>query len=238
MGLRKIRLIKFRSLVEDDDFKNAKDIIETGKFWCSKLWNLNDPMEGVYKITNTSNISEVFSDKNRYVICSFSSKKALKCPLLWGYYAEGYKGIAIEIECSKKIIDNSEINDGINDCIVQVEYVENTGKISSNSSVPKIISEKLKCWEHEEEYRYLNRSGSGNLFQIGEVKKVYFGNPYGNTVNNEQIYESIYKSEKLKKYKENEKALREYLEKDYNVNIKKVYNDYKDKIIKIKTCTP
>lgn len=228
MGLRKIRLIKFRSLTNSCDFEHAKDIIETGKFWCSKLWNLNDPMEGVYKTTNTSNIDEVFSDKNRYVICSFSSKEALKNPLLWGYYADGYKGIAIEIECDKKIIDHCLIKEGIDDCIIPVNYVKNILNIENyNSSVPKIISNKLKCWEHEDEYRYLMKSEKEGLFEIGEIKKVYFGNPYSNTVNKRQITDA---SEKLKYYKKHKNHLKDY--------IKEVYNVCENREIKIGTCTP
>lgn len=193
------------------DFERAKGIIENGEFHCSKLWNLNDPMEGVYKTTNVFNTNEVFNNKNEYVICSFSSKEALYNPLLWGYYTYGYKGIAIEIEYNERIIsdiDDEEIGDC---CIVKVNYVDDNVEINNNS-VPKIISSKLKCWKHENEYRYLNKTGLGNLFKIGKIKKVYFGNPYSNTVNKNQIKNA---SEKLKYYKKYEKDLREYI-KDYN----------------------
>jgi len=210
LGLRKIRLIKFRSLADKDDCKRARDIIKTGKFWCSKLWNLNDPMEGVYKTTYKSNIHEVFYEKNKYVICSFSSKEALNNPLLWGYYTYGYKGIAIEIDYSEKIIndiDNEEID---NYCIVKVNYVDDNVEINNNYSVPKVISSKLKCWKHEDEYRYLNNTNSGNLFKIGKITKVYFGNPYSNTINRNQINDA---SEKLKDYNKYKTCLEEVCER-------------------------
>lgn len=209
MGLSKIRLIKFRSLTSCTDLAHAEDIIKTGKFHCSKLWNLNDPMEGVYKTTDTSNINEAFSVKNKYVICSFSSKETLKNPLLWGYYADGYKGIAIEIEYREKIINdinNEEVDDY---CIVKVSYVDDNVEINKyDNSFKKIMSYKLKLWEHENEYRYLKKleSGKEGTFEIGEIKKVYFGSPYSNTINKGLITDA---SEKLKKYKKNEKALRE-----------------------------
>lgn len=205
--MRKIRLIKFRPLVDDSkDFVRAKKIIENGEFYCSKLWNLNDPMEGIYKTLNASYMNEVFDNKNRYVICSFSSKEALNNPLLWGYYTYGYKGIAIEIEYNEKIIndiDNEEIGDY---CIVKVNYVDDNVEINDNNSVPKVISSKLKCWKQEDEYRYLRRSEKERPFEIGEIKKVYFGNPYGNTVNKNQITDA---SRKLKCYNKCKKNLEE-----------------------------
>lgn len=217
MGLRKIRLIKFRPLASCTDFVRAIKIIENGEFYCAKLWDLNDPMEGVYvtyEPTNESIINEVFSDKNKYVICSFSSiedlNNPLKNPLLWGYYANGYKGIAIEIDWLEnkhgkifngKDIDNIESNE-INKCIVKVNYIDNISEIKNDDnpvSVPKIISSKLKCWTHEGEYRYLTKSKPSGLIKIGKIKKVHFGNPYGNIFNKGSI---IHNSKTLKCYYE------------------------------------
>ena len=43
-----MKLYKFRPLANCDDLKRIKQIVEEKKFWCSRLWDLNDPMEGVY----------------------------------------------------------------------------------------------------------------------------------------------------------------------------------------------
>ena len=180
------KLIKFRPLANKHDFDRAKEIIETGEFWCSKLWNLNDSMEGGYKISlsNRKSISSMFENKNKAVICSFSHPNALDNPLLWGYYANGYKGIAIEIDCrnqsgiQKVCCDKDEIN--------------------YDRGLNEIITNKQKCWAHEEEYRYINsESDKEGLHKIGEIKKVYFGCPYGTFDNREQITN-------------NSKTLREY----------------------------
>ncbi|MGP8329849.1 MAG: hypothetical protein ACT6FF_05985 [Methanosarcinaceae archaeon] len=63
-------LIKFRPLANLDDLKRAKQIIENGKFWCSKLWNLNDPMEGVYETSCEFKhiIDDIFKEKNKVTI--------------------------------------------------------------------------------------------------------------------------------------------------------------------------
>lgn len=86
-----MKLYKFRPLANQTDFDRAKAILETGCFWCSKFFDLNDPMEGVYK-----GIKNYFAEKDRYKICSFSGKKAFRDPVMWAYYANGFKGMAIE----------------------------------------------------------------------------------------------------------------------------------------------
>lgn len=175
------RLIKFRPLANDNgptsDFKRAKKIIKDGAFWCQKLWGLNDPMEGVYRTSNSSEqiMNTVFSEKNKYAICSFSHPDALKCPLLWGHYANGFKGIAIEIE----VADDPNIQ--------MITYVDDVKEVD-NSQTPdiiKIITTKLNFWQYENEYRYLEEGDAGN-YEIGKIIKVYFGKPYGNIENYEQ----------------------------------------------------
>jgi len=195
------RLIKFRPLAKEDDFDRAKEIIETGKFWCSKLWNLNDSMEGGYKISSEDKnlISPMFEDKNKTVICSFSRPKTLNDPLLWGYYANGYKGIAIEIDCSNQ--------SGIH------KVYCNEDKIHYENGLFEIITHKEKCWGHEEEYRYINsKLDEERLCTIGVIKKVHFGFPYKRFENLEQITN-------------NSKTLREY---DYWKNELKLICDKKN----------
>jgi len=167
------KLIKFRALANDTDFGYAKDIIETGKFWCSKFYNLNDPMEGVYYISefDKEQVSSIYDEKNRYVICSFSHVGALGNPLLWGYYANGFRGIAIEIEYKGKYIKR-----------VDYEKIDSIYKNLHNAE--QILLRKTENWNHEQEYRYLKKAGTEKLCKIGMIKKVYFGNPYSEVVNN------------------------------------------------------
>ncbi|WP_424353522.1 DUF2971 domain-containing protein [Methanosarcina mazei] len=166
---------------------------------------MNDPMEGVYNTSKKHITDKIFDQKNKYVICSFSHSDALELPMLWGYYANGYKGIAIEIEYDGKIIYNINNNDNINNCIVKVKYVEEIEDIdNSNVSVPKIISSKLKCWEDENEYRYLTNSEPSGLIKIGEIKTVYFGDPYGSIYNKREI---VSESKTMKCYNEYVKYL-------------------------------
>ena len=99
-----IKLYKFRSLRTCEDLQRLKEILDTGKFWCSKFSEMNDAMEGVYYATHENIIEQIYNEKNRYKICSFSGKLAFENPCMWGYYAGGFQGVAIEIE-----IDSSGI---------------------------------------------------------------------------------------------------------------------------------
>lgn len=172
-----MKLYKFRPLASCKDLSRIEEILQTGKFWCSRFWELNDPMEGVYWFNSGSLSNEVinklYSDKSNKNICSFSGKEAFEKPIMWGYYANGFKGVAIEIE-----VDDSEV--------CKVDYPRQlttiAPKINIDKAVHTILTTKLKCWVHEEEYRYI-KSGQRGLHQIGEITGVFFGRPYKTTVN-------------------------------------------------------
>jgi hypothetical protein len=182
-------LIKFRSLANEHDFERAKEIIEDGKFWCSKLWNHNDPMEGIFSTYNYSSVESLFNGKNNYVICSFALPEALYEPLLWGYYANGFKGIAIEIEPN-----NNETFREIQ-YYKESEFQEKT--FESTDDIPYIITRKLDNWKHEQEVRLIKKSKKETSYNIGSIKKVHFGNPYQNADNYQKIHDN---SKTLRKY--------------------------------------
>lgn len=174
-----MKLYKFRPLGDDLSFCRAKEILRTGEFWCSRFWELNDPMEGVFLFNAVDGVDvrEVFSGKERYVICSFSGEEAFSNPAIWGYYANAFKGVAIEIE----VPDNK---------IKEMNYVKDVDhwremeeSLTPDERVKKILTTKLDQWERENEFRFLRGSEEPAAKQIGEIKAVHFGDPYGNTVN-------------------------------------------------------
>lgn len=180
----KVRLYKFQALKDENDLKRLKKIIKTGKFWCSNFWDLNDPMEGVYKaFIDPRTIKRIFEKKSTYKICAFSGETGLNNLSLWGYYANGFKGIAIEILVAE--IDIKKIN-----------YVSDQIFDSHNIEVIEILTRKLLDWQHENEYRFLTQSNKKS-HKIGEITKVYFGNPYEGLNNSGKI---IGKSKTLKTY--------------------------------------
>ena len=50
MSKKMLKLYKFRSLGEPNSVNRVVGILRTKKFWCSKFWDMNDPMEGVFNI--------------------------------------------------------------------------------------------------------------------------------------------------------------------------------------------
>ncbi len=165
-----MKLYKFRSLGDCQSFERAECILRTGKFWCSKFWNMNDPMEGVYSYSLSDNTGDVFTAKNGFVICSFSNDVGFSNPAMWGYYANGFKGLAIEIE-----IAESDIK--------AVSYRPDVPSFTLGTQVViDFLTTKLSPWTHEGEFRFLKESQE-NAQQIGTITGVTFGRPYGNTKN-------------------------------------------------------
>jgi len=176
-----MKLYKFRSLRSCEDLTRAQEILETGRFWCSRFWELNDPMEGVYWFhagTLTDEfIRTLYGEKSKHAICSFSGERAFSNPLMWGYYANGFKGIAIEVDV-----------DCPGSSIEKMYYASEVVNIKNNettdAAVKRILTTKLCCWAHEDEYRYLRQGGNG-LHEIGTITAVHFGVPYKTIINAE-----------------------------------------------------
>lgn len=191
-----LKLYKFRSLKDDDSKRLVKRILETGEFGCSSLWNLNDPMEGIFtdngKMLPKKSLDEIFSKKNGKRICAFSSETAFRNPAMWGYYAHGFKGVAIEIEVDRKDVHEVHYNSNVAQWIV-----DNPQALSIN----QILTTKLDCWTHEEEWRYIcDSEDDGSHWiekRIGKVNAVHFGWPYSNVENARSIKAQV---RKLKNY--------------------------------------
>lgn len=176
-----MKLYKFRSLANESDIKRIKDIIEEG-FYCCNFLSFNDMNEGVFTV-NEKNIKIDMSEKQNHKICSFSGVNALNSQLMWGHYANTGMGIVIEIDvikekCSKiKKVKYSNLADNLN-------------------SIEKILTRKSEEWKYEDEFRYLSKE-QNNKVKIGNIVKIYFGAPYKNLNNYNDIKN---KHEKLKEY--------------------------------------
>lgn len=79
-----LTLYKFRSLGSCEHLEYAEEILEDGTFWCSHFGDLNDPMEGVYRLGGKQQgehiLQKIYSEKNKISICSFSGKNGFKKP--------------------------------------------------------------------------------------------------------------------------------------------------------------
>jgi len=199
-----MKIYKFRPLANEHDFCRARQILETGYFWCTTFWELNDPMEGVF-YSKVNLIDEIYNEKKEYKICSFSGEKAFENPALWGYYANGFRGIAIEIEIDRDKVEPIIYNDDIP-----------SAESCDKEIILKILTSKFKTWHHEYEYRFLTND-SDNFHKIGNITAVYFGNPYGDTAHSNVIQ----KNKNLNTYNTLKKRLTTIAE-DMKINCKNI----------------
>lgn len=128
----------------------------------------------------------------------------LKNPLMWAYYANRFKGIAIEVKVPKGEVIEMVYN-------TDIPSISNAGDISE--SVRRILTAKLQCWQHENEYRFLKEEGNGPQ-KIGKITAVYFGAPYANTTPH-----MVEKRHHIKQYKRHAGFLRRFIEnKNTSIN--------------------
>ena len=148
-----MKLYKYRSLRK---FDFVADILCHQRFHTSSFFDLNDPMEGLFEYpesTKQEYIDAIVEGKRKLRICAFS--KDCKNILLWAHYADGFKGICIEVDVNKSKLKNCKI--------VTVEYSSQLVSFSNNhrhrvDEMPRIIlSKKNKVWKYEKEVRTLSR---------------------------------------------------------------------------------
>ncbi len=143
------------------------DILVNKRLFASEFDSLNDPMEGHFRYRKSKVgrdlISEIRSLKKELKICSLSKKA--NDTLMWSYYGDGHKGVAIGVE----VADDDEYD------IRSVTYRERAARVSKSmdaeEAVKKLLSTKLLPWEHEQEVRVLTYQ---NFVDV-EIKELVFG---------------------------------------------------------------
>lgn len=202
-----MNLYRFRKLETVKDFKRIKDCLNTGEFHCSEFSELNDPMEGVFTTSEEATLKEALDVKRKYKICSFSSQEGFKNPCMWGYYANAFKGVAIEIEVNLSRTDDEKI--------YELSYEDELPNISKTDkvSVERVLTRKRESWRHESEWRFLIQSKEPK-HKIGEIKAVYFGDPYGGLSNRKELVEKSAKKEEFEEYFHRSEKLISWLGKE------------------------
>jgi len=163
-----VKAYKYRSLA---NFEHVADIFCNNRFYAAQFFDLNDPMEGMFdyeKGTKKEYLEKIREGKEKLRICSFSSD--FRNLLLWAHYADGFKGICIEVE----------LNDWPDHDIAKVNY-EPFKPIFNNEHGeyvhywPNIIlREKNAAWKYEKEIRVLTRREFVS-YPMVEIKSVLLG---------------------------------------------------------------
>ena len=96
-------LYKYKSL---ENLWHILDIVVNTRLYCSSWKELNDPLEGRYEIylgkksKKLQSIMEVKIEKARDNLKIASLSKDVTNFLMWSHYANGHKGVAIEVDIS------------------------------------------------------------------------------------------------------------------------------------------
>lgn len=160
-----MKLYKYRTL---NNIEYVVDIFRNQRLYCSTVDELNDPFEGMYLRTppkgvlqkkyydfskyigpTLSRISDPFDSTTCKRICSLSSNPT--DVRMWSHYADGHKGILIEVE-----IDETEQTLHKVDYFDQLKTTNHT--ILTPLNLTNILTRKSFHWESEKEYRIITES--------------------------------------------------------------------------------
>lgn len=164
---------KYRSL---SNLRYFLDILIYKRLYMATYSELNDPMEGAFVVVgdrmNVDNdwLRLLRSEKNDLRICSLS--RSYKNILMWAHYADSNKGCCIECEVTSSTNMVEQIS---------VEYhhdIEPAENLTPIEAAKRILSRKLKCWEYEDEVRYLKqvpKDSKKTKFLGIKIHRIYLG---------------------------------------------------------------
>ena len=145
---------KYRSL---QNWQFLLDIFLNKRLYAAPFTSLNDPMEGQNYYVNGQARgvvrSAIAARREQWNICSLTTET--KKSLIWAYYANGHRGIAIGVKLGQ--LKQGDIRQGVSyDSQVNVGHQE--AKRSLDEIATTILFRKQELWRHEAEYRVLTRS--------------------------------------------------------------------------------
>lgn len=174
-------LYKFRSL---QNIEFVLDLILNERLHCAPYAELNDPFEGLFNSIMLGGISlplklpiqweqgakrlmgvrDLRYEAEHSRVCSLS--KSMDDVRLWSHYADGHKGIAIEID-----FPDGEQN------LYKVTYSPSLPEFGSTvmtmPTATDVLSVKTEHWEYEGEYRIIQ---DDQYYPIqGRIKAIYTG---------------------------------------------------------------
>lgn len=128
------------------------DIAVRKRVYCAHWTQLNDPLEGHYELyfrskddlRRTHFEDALTSNRDRHRIASFSEDSSHS--LLWSHYADGHKGVALEVEI-----------DADDPTLTKILYSDFYSVFTEETDVtlnhPHVFNGKTPEWEYEKEWR-------------------------------------------------------------------------------------
>lgn len=171
MKRNKQHFYKYRSV---SNLRYFLDILSYRRLYLASYSELNDPIEGAYRLIKSKNYNDNWlkllqSERNKIHICSLS--QTYNNILMWSHYADSHKGCCIELEVTSKI--------GIVE--KPVSYVDEIEAVDGNDykeEACQILSRKLKCWDYEEEVRFMKEIDpkfSKSKYLKIKIHRIYLG---------------------------------------------------------------
>jgi len=162
-------LFKYRSI---QNWKYLLDIFLRKRLYAAAYKEMNDPMEGRF-FYHDDRICEEFiraihNQKKEWRICSLSRNH--RNTLMWSYYADGHRGIAVGIKLKDpkaKEYTVKRVKYGLKLRLDQAWIKAGPEQVTLH-----ILSQKQTGWKHENEVRIFSRI---NTFVDVEITKVCFG---------------------------------------------------------------
>lgn len=142
-------LYKYRST---EKFEYVKDILENKRLYAARLDEINDPMDGFLRFgiqrlfpNEPDLVREAKEILKMWRIVSMSQSRENE--LLWSYYADGFRGVAIGVvptTMARKIKYYNEV-------VLFAEFAKLRGKDLAEG----ILLWKFEQWKHEQEWRII-----------------------------------------------------------------------------------
>ncbi|ART55602.1 hypothetical protein CBP36_06450 [Acidovorax carolinensis] len=140
-----MKLYKYKSL---QNLWHILDIVINRRLYCAHWAELNDPLEGRYEahFSDKGALGKIERAKNAFRVASLSASPDNF--LLWSHYADGHKGVAIELDLPENHPD-----------IVKVIYSPFSSVFSEEpqkgEDMRHIFNGKSEEWSYEQEYRII-----------------------------------------------------------------------------------
>jgi Protein of unknown function (DUF2971) len=149
-----MRAYKFRRASQAD---RIFDILINNRLYCAELHDLNDPVEGIFAHTCSSDMKHQARDFSNevqkvirdYRICSLAG--TYDCHLLWSHYADGFNGVAIEL-------DLPDHHPNLKQVVYRgvFAFIRITEESYSERAAEQVLFSKYSEWSYEREIRIIS----------------------------------------------------------------------------------
>jgi hypothetical protein len=154
-----VKLYKYKSLT---NLWHVLDLVLNRRLFCADWRTLNDPLEGRYELFLGVKDAEhqvymlegIKKTRDEYKIASLSATATNF--LLWSHYADGHKGVAIEVDVPENHPDLTQvIYSPFSSVFTRLAELEEDMRHLFNGKTPE--------WEYEKEYRIITKKRYFNL---------------------------------------------------------------------------